>query len=63
MENIRIHHECSYRIGKSYKMGRNFNQGRGFAKSLVGISTPRVNFLSNMNWFMMDYFFPTFPYI
>ena len=30
-EIIRIHHECSCRIGKSHPRGRNFNQGRGFA--------------------------------
>ena len=28
-KNIRIHHECSCRIGKSHPRGRNFNQGRG----------------------------------
>ena len=34
--NIRIHHECPCRIGKSHPRGGNFNQGQGWLKSLPG---------------------------
>ena len=29
IKNIRLHHECPCRIGKSHPRGRNYKQGRG----------------------------------
>ena len=44
-EIIRIHHECTCRIGKSHPRDRNFNWVRGLpSKSLVEIPTPWVRF-------------------
>lgn len=57
-KNIRIHHECLCRIGKSYPRGRNFNQRRGFQSPWLKFRTPTNISLSYINWLMMDHFLP-----
>ena len=41
-KNIRIHHECSCRIGKSHPRGRNFKQGRGKASASALFEIPTL---------------------
>ena len=60
---IRIHYECSCRIGKSRPRGRNFNQGRGLPSPWLKFLPEGEISLFCMDWLMMDSFSPTFKWI